>query len=1025
MARVPEEELQRLKREVSLEQLARAKGIVLKKHGKDLIGLCPFHDDKSPSFVVSPEKNLWHCLGACGKGGSVVDFVMKAENVSFRHAVDVLRSGEPPRSARAGTSTTAKQPPLFSEGDSDEELLEKVVSHYQERLEHDRGARAYLLKRGLLDDDVIKRFQLGFCDRTLGYRMPQKTCSAGEKLRGQLMKLGVLRESGHEHLRGCIIVPLRDDSGKLVQLYGRRVGPSRTTPHLYLSRPLAGVFNADGIKRSDDVILCESLFDALTFLVAGHENVTTSFGTNGLTAEIIDALKASGAKRIFVAYDGDDAGEKAVWDLVERKVLSDFDVYRVPFHHGLDANEYAVAVKMGKRAFVGPLEQAAKRPIAKRASGTPAQEEAAPVVEPAETMPPSAASEVASLAADARPAVAAATSTHSEPLREAAQTVAETPCEIDADEVRFSFGSRRWRIRGHRQNVALSILKVNVLVGQGEAFHVDTFDLYAHKARAVFLRVAAGELSVEESVLKKELGRVLLRLEELLMAMRDEEPEAKAHEMTKEEREEAITFLKRSELLDEVLRDFDRIGVVGEETNKLTGYLAAVSRKLHKPLAVMVQSSSAAGKSSLMDAVLAFVPDEGKVAYSAMTGQSLFYMEDGDLTHKVLAIAEEEGAERAAYALKILQSEGKLKIASTGKDPTTGRHVTSDYEVTGPVAILSTTTAIDVDEELLNRCVVLTVDEGREQTRAIQKLQRERRTLEGLQRANERAAILARHQNAQRLIEPLAIVNPYAPRLTFLDDKTRTRRDHEKYLTLIDTIALLHQHQREVKTAKTERGEVRYVEVELSDIERANELAHKVLGRSLDELPPQTRRLLEHAEAMVEKRCSDEQIERKEAFFTRRELREASGFGNTQLKVHMQRLEELEYVVMRRGGRGQLAHYELLYDGKGQDGSPFLMGLLDVKRLDGNRYEQDRSAPQARWSGETGERSAHGRGQVGPKSGGGRAVELPHKSREDRDFSTENGARESNSTSPGNARAASYVAATSSANGALPASETC
>lgn len=96
------------------------------------------------------------------------------------------------------------------------------------------------------------------------------------------------------------------------------------------------------------------------------------------------------------------------------------------------------------------------------------------------------------------------------------------------------------------------------------------------------------------------------------------------------------------------------------------------------------------GKSSLLEAVLAFVPQEDRVSYSAMTGQSLYYLPEGDLAHRVLAIAEEEGAERAAYALKLLQSAGELSIASTGKDPATGRLVTHTYRVAGPVAILTT-----------------------------------------------------------------------------------------------------------------------------------------------------------------------------------------------------------------------------------------------------------------------------------------------------------------------------------------------
>ena len=205
--------------------------------------------------------------------------------------------------------------------------------------------------------------------------------------------------------------------------------------------------------------------------------------------------------------------------------------------------------------------------------------------------------------------------------------------------------------------------------------------------------------------------------------------------------------------------------MVGEETNKLVGYLAAVSRKLDRAAGGDdPDRASAAGKSALMDAVLAFVPEEERVKYSAMTGQSLFYMGETDLKHKVLAIVEEEGAERATYALKLLQSEGELTIASTGKDPATGRLVTHEYRVEGPVMIFLTTTAIEIDEELLNRCLVLTVDEDREQTRAIHRCSASGRRWRGCWRKRERDAVLKLHQNAQRLLRPLLVVNPYARR---------------------------------------------------------------------------------------------------------------------------------------------------------------------------------------------------------------------------------------------------------------------
>ena len=303
------------------------------------------------------------------------------------------------------------------------------------------------------------------------------------------------------------------------------------------------------------------------------------------------------------------------------------------------------------------------------------------------------------------------------------------------------FGEREYRVRGLQKNLSAELLRVNIRVmatnARGEmGLHVDTLDLSVARPRTAFIKQAAEELGIKEEIVRRDVGKVLFKLEEL----RDEQikealqPKEKAVKLTDDERAEAMALLRDPRLLERIVADFALCGVVGEETNKLVGYLGVVSRHLEAPLAVIVQSSSAAGKSSLMDAVLAFVPEEQRVQYSAMTGQSLFYMGETDLQHKVLAIVEEAGAQRASYALKLLQSEGELTIASTGKDPVSGRHITHEYRVKGPVMIFLTTTAIDIDEELLNRCLVLTVNEERAQTQAIHRVQREAQTIEGLLR---------------------------------------------------------------------------------------------------------------------------------------------------------------------------------------------------------------------------------------------------------------------------------------------------
>jgi DNA primase len=265
---------------------------------------------------------------------------------------------------------------------------------------------------------------------------------------------------------------------------------------------------------------------------------------------------------------------------------------------------------------------------------------------------------------------------------------------------------------------------------------------------------------------------------------------------------------------------------------------------------------------------------------------------------------------------------------------------TQEYHVEGPVMIFLTTTAIDIDEELQNRCLTLTVDESREQTERIHTLQRQARTLEGLQRKKRRQNVLALLRNAQRLLEPVDVVNPWADRLTFTAERTRTRRDHEKYLTLIDAIALLHQHQRERQTLKAEilkaengvpaSGE--YITVTLDDIALANRLAPELLGRSLDELPPQTRRVFEACKQIVRERMQAEEIEQRYAFFSRREVRDRLGWGITQIRTHLERLRDMEYISARYGRPGSSFQYELLADCHEKPASDHI-GLLDVEKL--------------------------------------------------------------------------------------------
>jgi DNA primase len=983
MARIPEGEIERIKQEVPVERLAAARGIRFERHGADLVGLCPFHEDREPSLVITPSKNLWHCLGACRAGGSVIDWVMRANGVSFRHAVELLRANHPSLAApgpvvrKATTAAVKLEMPFASDAD-DQAVLRQAVDYYHETLKESPDALKYLQGRGLDHPEMVACFRLGFANRTLGYRLPEANRKAGAEIRGRLQRLGILRESGHEHFNGSVVFPVINLEGNVTEIYGRKIteGLRPGTPlHMYLPGAHRGVWNEEALVVSKEIILCESLIDALSFWCADYRNVTASYGINGFTEDHRQAFKKHGTRKVLIAYDRDEAGEQAAAALAEELLSMGIDCCRVLFPKGMDANEYAVKVKPAARSLGVLLNKAqwlgrGKPPVI--TVPNPIQ------VEPSIIELPAAKEENPE---DSLLAVEAANS-EPETAMSPVDPVADMPVTIAGDEITMQRGDRRYRIRGLRKNLSHEVLKVNVLVSRGERFYVDSLDLYSARQRAAFTKPAAEELGIEEEeVIRRDLGRVMLKLEKL----QDEQirkvlkPKETRVEIPKEEKAAAFRLLKDPNLLDRILEDFARCGVVGEETNKLTGYLAAVSRRLEAPLAAVVQSSSAAGKSLLMDAILSFVPEEDRVQYSAMTGQSLFYMGETDLRHKVLAIVEEEGATRAAYALKLLQSEGALTIASTGKDPSTGKLVTHQYRVEGPVMIFLTTTAIHLDEELLNRCLVLTVNEDRSQTQAIHRLQRELQTLEGILARKARQEILKLHRNAQRLLKSRFVVNPYARELTFMDSQTRTRRDHVKYLTLIRAIALLHQYQRPVKTATHSGRTVEYIEVTLDDIAIANRLAHEVLGRSLDELPPQTRRLLLMIDDMVTKKCEQLKMERPEYLFSRREVRQYTSWGDTQLRVHLHRLEELEYLLVHRGGRGQSFVYELVFERSGNDDRPMLPGLIDVEKLRIHSYEEKNAGLERQFAGSN-------RPQNGGIAGAARVSKMPVNTGPDADI---------------------------------------
>lgn len=891
-----ENDLKLLKTRISIVHLVESTGVALKKTGKGLMGHCPFHHDKTPSFSVTPDEGLWKCFGACNEGGDIFTYAMKHRGVKFPEAVTWLKesfAADLLNGHDVETEKAARQK-LDILSIEAQRILARVVEYAARSLKQNPQALGYLPSRKIAAPDLLDEFQIGFLDASFVEKLP--VGREGQELRRHLRDLGVLTQSGRVFHQGCVIFPIYDQDGRIVQIYGRRVD---SKDHFNLQQPLRGFFNHKAFI-SKEIILCEAVIDALSFWVSGFHNVTCTLGVNGLTDEHLKTFSENKIERVFIAYDNDEPGNARAAEHASLLTGLGIHCLRLTFPKAesekkMDANEYIQRVKDPADAL--KLLIAAAQPLTGE------------IVKPSEK---SLFTGVIGPKSD------------------------KITCDRVGNNYLFSAGDRFYKIVGLEKNNSPDSLKVYIKVSKEARFYPDNnIDLNSAKDRRGFIKNAAEELELEEEIIKKDIALILTELEKLHSDYLQSLVKNSATEfvMSAAAREDGLGLLREKNLSAAIRRDVHKTGLVGEDMNAEIAYLAATSRITDRPLAIIIQSSSGAGKTMLMDTILSLMPPEDVVRYSAMTGQSLFYMGEKNLKNKILAIVEEEGAQKVSYSLKLLQSEGKISIASTGKDPVTGKMITHEYTVEGPVMLMISTTSIDIDPELLNRCIVLTVNETREQTERIQEVQRKMETLDGMFQKVEREEIISRHQNAQRLLRDYWIDNAYAPHLKFPSHNHRMRRDNKKYLTLMRTVTLLHQYQREIKTARFQNLTREYLETTFQDVCQTYALAGHAFGATLDELPPVTRNLLEKIHDLTVNLCKERKIDQEDLRLSRKEIRLWTGMGHSQLEIHLTRLVDMDYLLPWKGRRGQSFVYELIYNGEGKNGAAFLPGITTPEEL--------------------------------------------------------------------------------------------
>ncbi|HBH87943.1 MAG TPA: DNA primase [Syntrophaceae bacterium] len=341
------EKIEEVKRRADIVDLV-SEYVTLKKGGRNFLGLCPFHKEKTPSFTVSREKQIFYCFG-CGEGGNVLTFLMKMNNMSFPEAVRFL----------AGKTGVVIPERIFTREEKESSRTREEISrinrmaakYFSENLfsKVGNGARAYLGKRGI-HDEVIKEYSLGYA--TEGWRNLKEYFEKSKISLKLLERAGLIipKTNGggsyYDRFRGRLMFPIEDVSGNVIAFGGRILGEGEPK---YLNTPESPVFikgrnlyglnrTKEDIRRKGYAILVEGYFDLITLWGAGWRNVVATLGT-ALTKDHIDLIRRY-TNEVIVLFDPDLAGKKALARSIELFLSGNVRAKAVVLPDGYDPDLY-------------------------------------------------------------------------------------------------------------------------------------------------------------------------------------------------------------------------------------------------------------------------------------------------------------------------------------------------------------------------------------------------------------------------------------------------------------------------------------------------------------------------------------------------------------------------------------------------------------------------------------------------------------------------------------------------------------
>lgn len=426
-------------------------------------------------------------------------------------------------------------------------------------------------------------------------------------------------------------------------------------------------------------------------------------------------------------------------------------------------------------------------------------------------------------------------------------------------------------------------------------------DLYNDVQVEKLVRKAAERLEIGTLQIVKAIADITRQLELYRLQQIEQQQaaqEVKKKILTPDEREEAINFLMQPNLMQRTNELIGKAGVIGEAYNRLLMYIIFTSRKRETPLHIISFGSSGAGKSHLQEKVAELIPEEDKIESTSLTSNALYYFGEYDLQHKLILIEDMDGAEAVLYALRELISKKHIIKLVPMKD-SRGITKTITFKVKGPVTVAGCTTQESIYEDNANRSFLIYIDESKTQDEAIMHYQRKRSA--GTVNSEEERGIKQLLQNTQRLLQPVAIRNPYAELLQIPGEVFKPRRTNAHYLQFIEAVTFYHQYQRE-KHTDAATGET-YINTTLEDIAEANKLMKEVLLRKADELNGAARNYFEQLKQALQAS--------KLSTFTNKEAKQLLRLPISTVKRYNLQLLQSSYIKKNENKKTKAYHFEI------------------------------------------------------------------------------------------------------------------